>query len=110
ARMALADAGLAETVSDPDRTGVLVGTAVGGIERAFEEMDTYRARGHRAVNPFAMTMFLANMPSHHVSLMTGSTGPISTIVAACATGTQTIGEAAEFIRRGAADTMLAGGV
>ena len=110
ARMALADAGLPETAPEPERTGVLVGTAVGGIERAFEEMDIYRARGLRAVNPFAMTMFLANMPSHHVSLTTGSTGPISTIVAACATGTQTIGEAAEFIRRGAADVMLAGGV
>ena len=109
-RMALADAGLPESMPDPDRTGVLVGTAVGGIERAFEEMDVYRSRGLRAVNPFAMTMFLANMPSHHVSLTTGATGPISTIVAACATGTQTIGEAAEFIRRGAADTMLAGGV
>lgn len=110
ARMALADAGLPEIVPEPERAGVLVGTAVGGIERAFEEMDTYRTRGHRAVSPFAMTMFLANMPSHHVSLMTGSTGPISTIVAACATGTQTIGEASEFIRRGAADMMFAGGV
>ena len=110
ARMAVADAGLPEQAPDPDRTGVLIGTAVGGIERAFEEMDTYRARGHRAVSPFAMTMFLANMPSHHVSLMTGATGPISTTVAACATGTQTIGEAAEIIRRGAADTMYAGGV
>jgi beta-ketoacyl-acyl-carrier-protein synthase II len=110
ARMALADAGLPEQIPDPDRAGALIGTAVGGIERAFEEMDAYRARGHRAVNPFAMTMFLANMPTHHVSLMTGATGPISTVVAACATGTQTIGEAAEFIRRGAADVMFAGGV
>lgn len=110
ARMALADAGLPEQMTDPERAGVLVGTAVGGIERAFEEMDVFRARGLRAVNPFAMTMFLANMPSHHVSLTAGTTGPISTIVAACATGTQTIGEAAEFIRRGAADTMFAGGV
>lgn len=110
ARMALADAGLPEQMTDPERAGVLVGTAVGGIERAFEEMDVFRARGLRAVNPFAMTMFLANMPSHHVSLTAGTTGPISTIVAACATGTQTIGEATEFIRRGATDTMFAGGV
>lgn len=110
ARMALADAGLPETAPDPDRTGVLVGTAVGGIERAFEEVDIFRERGPRAVSPFSMTMFLANMPSHHVSLMSGATGPISTIVAACATGTQTIGEATEVIRRGAADTMYAGGV
>ena len=110
ARMAVADAGLPEQVPGPDRTGVLVGTAAGGMERAFEEMDTFRERGVRAVSPFGMTMFLCNMPTHHVSLTTGSTGPLSTIVAACATGTQTIGEGAEFIRRGAADMMLAGGV
>jgi 3-oxoacyl-[acyl-carrier-protein] synthase II len=110
ARMALADAGLPEPTPEPDRTGVHIGTAVGGIERAFEELDTYRSKGLRSVSPFAMTMFLANMPSHHVSLMTGATGPISTTVAACATGTQTIGEAAEHIRRGTADRMFAGGV
>ncbi len=110
ARMAIADARLPEQSPDPDRTAVLMGTAVGGIERAIEEVDAYRARGWKAVSPFAMTMFLANMPSHHISLMTGATGPISTIVAACATGTQTIGEAAELIRRGAADTVFAGGV
>lgn len=109
-RMALADAHLPEKMADPDRTGVLIGTAVGGIEKAFEEVDVYREKGLRSISPFAMTMFLANMPSHHVSLMTGATGPISTIVAACATGTQTIGEATEYIRRGAADIMLAGGV
>lgn len=110
ATMALADAGLPEHAPDPERTGVLVGTAVGGIECAFAEIDSFHQRGPRGVSPFGMTMFLANMPSHHVSLMTGATGPISTIVAACATGTQTIGEAAEFIRRGSADTMYAGGV
>ena len=78
ARMALTDAGLPERAPDPDRTGVHIGTAVGGIERAFEELDTFRERGARAVNPFAMTMFLANMPSHHISLMTGATGPMPT--------------------------------
>jgi beta-ketoacyl-acyl-carrier-protein synthase II len=109
-RMALADAALPERATDPDRTGVLIGTAVGGIERAFEEIAVFQEKGLRSVSPFAMTMFLANMPSHHVSLMTGSTGPIGTTVAACATGTQTIGEAAEQIRRGAADMMFAGGV
>lgn len=109
-RMALADARLPEKMSDPDRAGVLIGTAVGGIEKAFEEVEVFQTKGLRSISPFAMTMFLANMPSHHVSLMTGATGPISTTVAACATGTQTIGEATEYIRRGAADIMLAGGV
>jgi len=110
ATMALADAGLSGQAPDPERTGVLVGTAVGGIERAFEEVDGYHQRGPKGISPFGITSSLANMPSHHVSLMSGATGPISTIVAACATGTQTIGEAAEFIRRGAADMMYAGGV
>jgi beta-ketoacyl-acyl-carrier-protein synthase II len=109
-RMAVADAGLPETTPNPDRTAVLIGTAVGGIERAFDEVDTYRARGLRAVSPFGMTMFLANMPTHHVSLLTGATGPISTIVAACATGTQSIGEAADYIRYGRADRVYSGGV
>jgi beta-ketoacyl-acyl-carrier-protein synthase II len=110
ARMAVADAGLPETAPNPDRTAVLIGTAVGGIDRAFDEVDTYRSRGLRAVSPFGMTMFLANMPTHHVSLLTGATGPMSTIVAACATGTQSIGEAADYIRYGRADRVYSGGV
>lgn len=110
ARMAVADAGLPEQDPDPERTAVLIGTAVGGIEAAFAEIDTYRERGLRAISPFAMTMFLANMPSHHVSLLTGTKGPISTIVAACATGTQCIGEAADYIRYGRADQVYSGGV
>lgn len=110
ATMALADAGLPGQAPDPERTAVLVGTAVGGIERAFEAIDDLRRRGPKGVGPFGLTMSLANMPTHHVSLMTGATGPISTIVAACATGTQTIGEGAELIRRGSADMVFAGGV
>jgi 3-oxoacyl-(acyl-carrier-protein) synthase len=71
---------------------------------------TYRTRGLRAVSPFGLTSSLPNMPSHHVSLVARTLGPISTVVAACATGTQAIGEAAEFIRRGVADFVIAGGV
>lgn len=110
ARMAISDAGLPEPLPNPERVGVLVGTGVGGFEVADENMLVYRARGYSRVSPFAMTGFLANMPSHHVSLLSGSLGPISTVVAACATGTQAIGEAAEMIRRGSADTVIAGGV
>ncbi len=110
ARMAIADAGLPEHIPNAERTGVLIGTAVGGIDRAFEEVDTFRERGLRAVSPFGMTMFLANMPTHHVSLLSGATGPMNTIVAACATGTQSIGEAADYIRYGRADRVYSGGV
>jgi beta-ketoacyl-acyl-carrier-protein synthase II len=110
ARMAIADAGLPEPLPDSERVGVLVGTGVGGFEVADENLTIFRTKGFNRVSPFAMTGYLANMPSHHVSLLSGSLGPISTIVSACATGTQSIGEGAEMIRRGAADTVLAGGV
>jgi beta-ketoacyl-acyl-carrier-protein synthase II len=110
ARMAIADAGLPEPLPNGERVGVLVGTGVGGFEIAAEQWDIFNTKGYNRVSPFAMTGYLANMPSHHVSLVAGSLGPINTVVAACATGTQSIGEAAEMIRRGAADTVVAGGV
>jgi beta-ketoacyl-acyl-carrier-protein synthase II len=110
ARMALADAGLPEEVPEPERTGVVIGTGFGGLEKAYEGMDTYRTKGLARVNPFMLTSSLPNMPSHHVSLAAQTKGPINTVVAACATGTQAVGEAAELIRRGAADITLAGGV
>jgi beta-ketoacyl-acyl-carrier-protein synthase II len=107
---ALADARLPEAAPDPERTGVVVGTGMGGFDRAAEALDTFRGKGMRAVSPFGLASSLPNMPSHHVSLMAQTLGPISTVVAACATGTQAIGEGAEFIRRGVADTVIAGGV
>ena len=91
ARMALAHAGLTETVPDPEETGVVVGTGMGGFEKADESMTILRQHGVGRVNPFAIPSSLANMPSHHVSLMAGTLGPISSVVAACATGTQAIG-------------------
>lgn len=110
AKMALADANLSEEVPDQERTGVLVGTGVGGFEKADENLLKYRLEGLSRVNPFALTSSLVNMPSHHVSLTAKAKGPINTVVAACATGTQAIGEAAELIRRGSADVVIAGGV
>jgi len=110
AQEALADAGLTLPLPDEERTGVLIGSSIGGFERAIEGIDAYRTKGLERVNPFVITATLANMPSHHVSCWSGAKGPISTVVTACATGTQAIGEAAEFIRRGTADVMICGGV
>lgn len=110
ARMALADAGLPEPVPNPERVGVLIGTGVGGFEVGDREVGNLRTKGFSRVSPFAMTGFLANMPSHHVSHLAGTVGPISTVVAACATGNQAIGEAMEFIRGGRADMVITGGV
>lgn len=108
-RMAMEDAGLTDENDDPERVGVVVGTGMGGLETAYENMRTYREKGLARLSPFSLPMVLPSMPTHHISLIARAMGPISTVVAACATGTQSIGEAAEFIRRNAADVVLAGG-
>ena len=110
AHAALADAGLNLPLADEERVGVLIGVAIGGFDRVIAGVDTYRTKGLARVSPFTIPSTLPNMPSHHVSLWAGARGPINTVVSACATGTQSVGEAAEYIRRGAADVMLSGGV
>ena len=110
AHAALADAGLDLPLAGGDRAGVLIGTAVGGLEETVSVIDGHRRRGWGRVNPFSPIEMLLNMPSHHVSCLAGAKGPISTVVAACASGTQAIGEAADLIRLGAADIMVCGGV
>lgn len=110
ARMALDNAGLPEPVPNAERVGTLIGTGVGGFEVADDNLQILRSKGFSRVSPFAMTGFLPNMPSHHVSLLAKALGPISTVTAACATGTQAIGEAMELIRSGRADMMITGGV
>ena len=109
-RMAIADAGLPEPLPCSDRVGTVVGTGAGGLEVADRELMTLRTRGFDRVSPFALTGFLANMPAYHVSLITGAHGPINTVVAACASGTQAISDAAELIRTGRADLVVAAGV
>jgi len=110
---ALADAGLPEQFDDEqgERVGVVIGTAVGGLERASAEIEAFHThRRVEKVGPFAGTSILPNMPAHHVSHLVHALGPNSTIVTACATGTQAVGEGAEFIRRRVADVMICGGV
>ena len=112
AHEALADAGLPLSLPEEmqEQVGVLIGTAIGNFDKADEGLQVYRTRGLRATSPFFLPASLANMPAHHVSDLAKAKGPINAIVAACATGTQAIGEAAEVIRRGAATIMIAGGV
>jgi beta-ketoacyl-acyl-carrier-protein synthase II len=110
ARMALEDAGLPEPVQNGERTGTVIGTAAGGLDVAIEQMHIWRTKGLRSVSPFVVAGFLPNMSAHHVSLVAGTKGLINTVVAACASGAQAIGEAVDYIRHGRADTVIAGGV
>jgi beta-ketoacyl-acyl-carrier-protein synthase II len=110
ARMALADAGWSGDDFDPERIGVVVGTGMGGYDKAEESINVLREKGVGKVNPFSLIAALPNMPSHHVSLVAQAQGPISSVVSACASGTQAVGEGAELIRRGVADRVVSGGV
>jgi beta-ketoacyl-acyl-carrier-protein synthase II len=112
-REALADAGLANgsaKVADPERVGIVLGTAIGGMEKADEGITALRTHGYSKVNPFAVPAAVPNMPAHHISHTYQTWGPLTTIVTACAAGTQAVGEATELIRRGAADVVITGGV
>ncbi len=91
------------------RVGVLIGTALGGIETAERELNTLNTRGPGRVSPFFIPMFLADMASGYVSIVTGAKGPNLATLSACASGAHATGEAAEIVRRGDADVMLAGG-
>jgi 3-oxoacyl-[acyl-carrier-protein] synthase II len=107
---AMADAGLGEQVPDSERAGVVMGVAAGGLDMAVSSWDTYKDKGLRRVSPFAAAEILCNMPAHHLSLRFQCQGHNATVVTACAASTQAIGEAAEQIRHGVADLVLAGGV
>ncbi|OGO12705.1 MAG: beta-ketoacyl-[acyl-carrier-protein] synthase II [Chloroflexi bacterium RBG_13_66_10] len=109
ARKAVADSRLPLPLVKPERVGVYFGTAIGGLERADEGMQVLRAQGYSKVSPFLVPSSLPNMPAFHVTQEFGALGPNSTITTACATGTQTVGEAALAIRTGRAEVILAGG-
>jgi 3-oxoacyl-[acyl-carrier-protein] synthase II len=109
-REALTDAGLAAGFADPERAGILLGTGIGGVEKIVEAVEVQRQRGYNRLNPFLLPAMLGNLPGHHISKTYQAVGPLNTVVTACAAGTQAVGEAAELIRRGAADVVITGGV
>ncbi|MBN1439486.1 MAG: beta-ketoacyl-ACP synthase II [Anaerolineales bacterium] len=110
AQEALRAAGLEGGFPDPERVGVLLGTAVGGWDRMAEGLKVMWNQGYLKVNPFIPPSSIPNMPGHHLSQKYQALGPLNTVPTACAAGTQAIGEAAELVRRGAADIVLTGGV
>jgi 3-oxoacyl-[acyl-carrier-protein] synthase II len=111
AGQALADAGLAYGEDDPaaERAGVAVGSGIGGILTFQQEMDAMRQRGYDRVSPYAIPQIICNMAGGQVSIDHHLYGPSLCAVTACAASANALGDAAEVIRRGDADVMVAGG-
>ncbi len=106
---AVQDAGLPATMVDPERCGVVYGTSIGGLDRFDEGIQVLRTDGYAKVNPFTIPSGIANLSAFMLAKQFQCLGPNSTIVTACATGTQSVGEAAEYIRRGVCDLVITGG-
>jgi 3-oxoacyl-[acyl-carrier-protein] synthase II len=109
AQQAVEDSGLKITADNRDRIGAVIGSAIGGLGTMHDQFDNFRAGGPRKVSPFLVPLMLADTAGGMVAIHYGIRGPNLAVVTACATGTNSIGEAAEVIRRGHADVMLAGG-
>ncbi|HSO26534.1 MAG TPA: beta-ketoacyl-ACP synthase II, partial [Anaerolineales bacterium] len=108
AQQAVADAGFSDGLPDPERSGVVYGTGIGGVDRVDEGLQVLREHGYARVNPFVLPAAIPNLAAFYISRQFQVLGPNCTITTACATGTQVIGEAAEFIRRGSADVVITG--
>lgn len=108
ARQASEQAGLDLGAVDCHRVGVLMGAGMGGLETLSEAMQVLLERGPMRVSPLTGAMMLPDMCAGQVAILLGARGPNYCVASACATGGNAIGEAAEVIRRGDADVMLAG--
>ncbi len=105
---AIRDSGLDIAHEDPYEVGCLVGSGVGGLETLIEQARVALEKGYRSVSPFLVPMMLTDSPAGRVAIEFNLRGPNMSISTACATGNNAIGEAAEIIRRGGAEIMIAG--
>ena len=108
AAQAMEDSKIAGSV-EPERLGVYIGSGVGGINTLLSESDKLRSGGPRKVSPFFIPMMIANIAAGNVAIKYNAQGPCVPIVTACATSTNTIGEAYRAIQHGYADAIIAGG-
>ena len=110
AKMAIEDSGI-NNLSDEEKlkTGVIVGSGIGGLETIYNGSLTIKNSGPRKLSPFFIPSSLINLLSGQISIKYGFKGPNHSVVTACATGAHSIGDAGEIIKRGAADIMIAGG-
>jgi len=111
AREAFAQAGLPEHFEGElaERTGVIIGSGLGGVTTLFDNVLLMGERGPDRISPFFIPMLIVNMASGLLSMRFGAKGPNSSVVTACATGNHAIGDAMRIIQRGDADVMIAGG-
>ncbi|UAC49080.1 beta-ketoacyl-ACP synthase II [Bacillus aquiflavi] len=109
ALMAVQDANLTINETNAHRIGVWIGSGIGGMETFEKQFETFQKRGYRRVSPFFVTMMIPDMATGQVSIFLGAKGVNSCTVTACATGTNSIGDAFKVIQRGDADVMITGG-
>ena len=110
AAMAIADAGVEpKTQDDAERTGVLIGSGIGGVGGIYDASVTLFEKGPRRISPFFIPGRIINMVSGYVSIRFGLKGPNHSVVTACSTGAHAIGDSWRIIAMGDADVMVAGG-
>lgn len=107
--MAAKDADLEITEEMAPRVGVWIGSGIGGMETYEKQFKIFQEKGYRRVSPFFVPMLIPDMASGQVSIILGAKGINSCTVTACATGTNSIGDAFKVIQRGDADIMITGG-
>lgn len=108
AAQAVEDSGIIGSV-EPDRLGVYFGSGTGGLETASNEIEKLLSSGPKKVSPFYIPMMIANIAAGHIAIRYNAQGPCIPIVTACATGTNSIGEAYRTIKHGYADAIITGG-
>jgi 3-oxoacyl-[acyl-carrier-protein] synthase II len=109
ATMAMNDSGLKITEANAERTGVFVGSGMGGLHTIEHYHSAFLEKGPRRISPFFIPMLVVNLASGQISIRFGAKGPNSAVATACATGSHAIGDACKIIQRGDADAMIAGG-
>jgi len=109
AKMALQDSGLDLEKVDKERAGVVMGCGIGGVTTFEEQKEVLMSKGSSRVTPFFVPMLISNMAAAHLSIEFGLQGSSLTIVTACASATNAIGEALRIIQHGEADVVFCGG-
>jgi len=109
AAMAIEDAGMDLQSLDKDRTGVIVGSGIGGMETFEEQCRVLVNRGPSRISPFLIPMMIANMAAGQIAIKFGLRGPNITAITACASSGNAIGDAFKLIQRGGAEVVITGG-